>query len=834
VESQVSALFRGEAQAARLPINTWSAIEPRMGEPDSPGILWMLRSLWPGMPFRQTGIARYVAPAATVALVALAIALFVLFLNNDDDSNGPAPAGSPTPQDQATPAPSPKLTREQAMALAEDALRVGDGAATAVEDPHDMVTRLMRVRDIHGAESLPAYATRRDTLVWLVQVEGESHTAQRGMVEDKTYRFNAVAVDAVTGDVVARMQSEYEPFLLPRELLPEELVNAGIDERDIQRDALPVTRDEAVRIATEQYGAPEGANAIEVALVRYSNPSAPGADSIGPSPTPTPASASGPSPTANSDGRELFVPNPFPQATATPISDRLSWLVIMPTDFGFSGCPISGPGPTGDSEEFARVTCWVRIQFVYVDADTGVIYEGGSKGVLGPSLTSEERAALNRFAWAEGWWALWHEVRQYNGQQRLPEGLAAQLDRPDAPTPTPYPPTATPPADATPTATPTPPPSATPAPTATPAPMRVVRVDSFGSPVSGTVFEELLARMPDNELTRQMLDLSDIAGPNELYGLEPPLSGAGVDEEAYIAYGERLNDLYMQGFPVDIRVWPTELRRYVNQLNWYPYLAFDLWSVTQSAAVMSDGGPAYQYDIAFGQFDPQATANALAVCGCDQPDIRDRNGIEFYSWGEEFIGDINKRFDPPMYDHVGRGPRLLVLDGEAYYSISDEAMLNMIDVVNGDAPSLADDEDYLLTAQWLAMLGNMATMSFSSSPLSLNASGYNYEEAIRSAPLLRDFDTVASGLGHDGERLFAGIVIANPDEATAEANADLLEQRLREGLTGLGDDTWEEYFELAEISVEGRFNVAKLYLRTSRIDQRFAASLVQYTLAVSE
>lgn len=89
-------------------------------------------------------------------------------------------------------------------------------------------------------------------------------------------------------------------------------------------------------------------------------------------------------------------------------------------------------------------------------------------------FTNTEVQALQRFAWAEGWWELWHQLKPYT-DRTLPEGFAASLDRPDAPTPTPGPPTPTPDPSLPPTATPTPAPRATPTPT--PIPARIDPVD---------------------------------------------------------------------------------------------------------------------------------------------------------------------------------------------------------------------------------------------------------------------------------------------------------------------------------------------------------------------
>jgi hypothetical protein len=411
---------------------------------------------------RQLASARH-CTVGYAALVVLGAALIALLLNAcGDDSRSSTVAGTPTPPGQVATSSSPNLTREQALAIASEVFTKSHSLATAVENPHDTMSRLMRLRELREAASIPEFDEHRDTLVWIVQVEGTSRppaeNATTSSGQPLVYRFNAVAIDAETGDVISRMQSEYEPFILPIEFLPKAIVNAGLDERNIQRDSLPVSRDEAVDIVLARYGNQRTTNrdAIETSLVMFSNPVLPGDSSVGPLATATPVSTYA-APTSTSGPSHLPMPETTPhvRVTNTPVVNRLSWLVIMPSELSFRGCFISGP--PGES----HLTCWMSVPYFFVDTQTGDIYLSDGLGFIGPALTKDESLALQHFAWAEGWWALWHKVHQYNGT-RLPDGLAATLDRPDAPTPTPFPSTPTPPVGTTPTPIPTPP---TPTPT---------------------------------------------------------------------------------------------------------------------------------------------------------------------------------------------------------------------------------------------------------------------------------------------------------------------------------------------------------------------------------
>ena len=374
-------------------------------------------------------------------------------------------------------------------------------------------------------------------------------------------------------------------------------------------------------------------------------------------------------------------------------------------------------------------------------------------------------------------------------------------------------------------------------PTSTPAvfpPMEVVWLSAadFGEPVVGTVYEELLARLPDNEWTRAYAKLSDYAGVLDFLGIERPEPGA--TEEDIEPFLEELSAAWQTGFGPDLPAWPLHLRDYLSITKWFPYVAFDAWTVDQSAhggstfiSSFSGGsnGQRQIYDIAFGRFNPDETADALADCECDQPTVNIHEGVEYYSWsekGQEFIGEIQRRHGPPFYDHVGRGPQLLVKEGEAYYAILHAVMQEMIDVSAGDEPSLVDDPAYTVAVRRLASLGLMRDMTFYSSGLSLEealaAPGQQsnnpalFEETVRMTDLFEPFDMVATGIGFDGERVFTGFVISNPDEATASRNAEIFAERLRTVPTSVrSDETYGDQLKLIEIAVEDNLVIGRAY-----------------------
>ncbi len=342
--------------------------------------------------------------------------------------------------------------------------------------------------------------------------------------------------------------------------------------------------------------------------------------------------------------------------------------------------------------------------------------------------------------------------------------------------------------------------------------------DDLAPTVTGTVYEELLALIPDTDETRRLAMLADHAGVMDFLGLELPEPGGPEDE--VLDLFEEINEVAQQrGFAPEFPMWPSQSRDYISVIqDRFQYVGFEHWGVFQTAHA---GVAPRTYDIAFGDFDPQRTTDALAACDCDQPDVREHSGVDYYAWGPEFIGEIEKRHGPPLYDHVGRGPRLLVREGEAFYSISNEVMEDLIGVSVDDIPSLADHTEYVEVARALASLGLMRNMTFVGTGLSADevtdfSSGDQtlFQQTIRTVGLMREFGVAATGIGFDGEEAFTALVIANPDEETAEFNAERLIDRVwNVPVSSRSDDTLSDQLSRVEVAHEGDLVIARLYFR---------------------
>ena len=343
-------------------------------------------------------------------------------------------------------------------------------------------------------------------------------------------------------------------------------------------------------------------------------------------------------------------------------------------------------------------------------------------------------------------------------------------------------------------------------------------------PLTGSVFETLLSKLPDNQATREYTRLGDVAGVIAALGFDP--LRPGIPHEEQTQYFEDLVTADFNGFFVPLWEWPAELRDYQSRLDIYPDMAFDWISVDQFAhsdnfTFRGDAQPR-SYDVALGAFDPAATMAALAQCDCDQPEIREHGGIEYFAWGDgNGNAEIQRRLARPYYDVLGRGPHLLIRDGEAYYTVRDGVIDEHIDVIQGTSPSLAEVEEYVSAVQWIASMGIVNEITLRNKGFSLDEivqvrrGQVTTAEIVQETSLLMPFTMVATGIGYDGERSFSGLVVAHEDAAIAESNLKLL-------LTRLGTVTparrgssyarrWSYLVDRVEIQTSGRFLIARIY-----------------------
>lgn len=340
------------------------------------------------------------------------------------------------------------------------------------------------------------------------------------------------------------------------------------------------------------------------------------------------------------------------------------------------------------------------------------------------------------------------------------------------------------------------------------------------NPVEGSVFEDLLKRLPDNQVTRGYTVLGDFAGVIDALGIRPlPMDATAPERKEYVSDAILIE---VGGFRPPFPAWPVELQPYQRVVDQFPNLAFDSASVSQFAYAGTQGfmstGPPISYDVALGDFSYEATAAALSACQCDSPEIREYSEVEYFAWGEgDGIGDLSRRLELPLYDHQGRGPHLLVRDGDAFYSVLDGAINDHIDVFQGTTSSLLEAGDYVNAVQRFVAMGTIREITLRNRGFTLVEATdllgdkEPARESIESSPLLAPFRMAALAEGFDGQRPFTGIFIAHEDSETATINAERLIVRLKEGfaLRGL---KWSEIVDRIDIQIDENILLARMYM----------------------
>ena len=345
-------------------------------------------------------------------------------------------------------------------------------------------------------------------------------------------------------------------------------------------------------------------------------------------------------------------------------------------------------------------------------------------------------------------------------------------------------------------------------------------------PQASTVFERLLSKLPDNDVVSAHVRLVDLAGFAESQGyllVDPGSSRELIESHMRCVAG-------FDNFLINrlIAGWPTELREYQFEVDSYPALGFNAFSANQYASTGGRYGivtaDAPNYDLAFGAFDPDDTSRRLQICECDQPEVRSHLGIEYFVWGAEH--SFSNRLRPPLYDHLGRGPELLVREGEAYYSVSDGAVADFIDVIQGEVDALAVSDDHVNVVRWSAGLGTLGEVSIRDRGYSISEVEAHFRDTVTagelqdSQPTMGEIDLVAIGIGAGDEGIFGSIVLSHPGDIEAADNEVIFLKRLDNvKLIALGvqkEESWSSVINKIDIQSTGRFLIVRVYFHDPR------------------
>ena len=341
----------------------------------------------------------------------------------------------------------------------------------------------------------------------------------------------------------------------------------------------------------------------------------------------------------------------------------------------------------------------------------------------------------------------------------------------------------------------------------------------------GGHFERLLRFVPDTPNTRRMVQADDLGPWWDAFaalGFERPGPDAPPRWEVDFMRQAAERAGTSMGYPFLPALRPRLAYPWLccsdpdARPSTYPTVGFDLRSA--DGALEAGGG----FEVVVGDYDLARTQDWLESCDeCMPHTTREHNGVWYYRWGDDV------------------GGRLVVGDGFALRAIDDARIEDMIDVMKGDSPALADDQDVALAARALTGLhaysarlsrsGNCVTSSRSAVGRCFGYPGDDINDsllfAIRAQPFLEPFSLVAAGWADPDPNpaLPADVVVVlvhESDEA-ARANATRLPLRLAlweaerreqsDPRTGAPQGGyWNDRVERLEVGVEGRVVMARI------------------------
>ncbi len=324
---------------------------------------------------------------------------------------------------------------------------------------------------------------------------------------------------------------------------------------------------------------------------------------------------------------------------------------------------------------------------------------------------------------------------------------------------------------------------------------------------------ELLNLIPANENTLKRAYVQDFAYLAEKIEQYPQ-----VTDKYAIAHSHHLSGL----------------GQYYDEEEWRQTLGFALGDVDQNILagdvdqnVLAGTKPPYtNYQAVHVIVDRDTVINAVTTGPLnDILETADYHGVEYYRWGEDNQIDLSRM---SLVRPLGIGYRLAYIDGFIFWVAWTDGIKEMIDAYSNRIDSLADIEDYQLLAQGLAEL-DVCNAFFSTQSQSKNEVVAWWQNRIGDDPdyfseqnqrflramddtfLLEPYRAFATGAGVDQRGYYMAIVLLNPDEATAQSNAALLEKRIEETQSIWQGYRWLEQIESMDIKSQGQLTLAKLY-----------------------
>ncbi|MBI2830448.1 MAG: hypothetical protein HYX81_04735 [Chloroflexi bacterium] len=342
---------------------------------------------------------------------------------------------------------------------------------------------------------------------------------------------------------------------------------------------------------------------------------------------------------------------------------------------------------------------------------------------------------------------------------------------------------------------------------------------SCSSPSSSGTFEKLLSVIPDTPGTREFVAINDYARMRQEFQIAAPAADATVDEEMeYLSTLFKWNNAYERFDVAEFPGFFGAMRYPAFVLQAMHNLGIGYGSIDQEAKA---GPQPVTFEIWKGRFDPGKTRQRLTISSKDNPpEIEEYSGNTLYTWGKDYLPDLEKRFAPPAYDHLGRGGRFIVQSNYAFRDTGTPEIKLLVDTQNGKHSSLSDVTEFRLMARELSSLGAVSALLTNQTQSVNNVKRWligssqlgtqEVEKLLGQGPKLLRYQTIALAMAKDEKGLYAVIILVHEDDQTASKNVALLSRRIQE-TTLLDGSPWTRRISSSSITSRGRVLTAKLY-----------------------
>lgn len=350
-----------------------------------------------------------------------------------------------------------------------------------------------------------------------------------------------------------------------------------------------------------------------------------------------------------------------------------------------------------------------------------------------------------------------------------------------------------------------------------------------------TVFERLLALVPDTPDSRRAVRMNDIRGAAIAQGIALPGPDATPEEivqfKQDVAFGTvRPAEFIMQPGDGWISGYQRDYGPVANDTK--ATLGFDARDIEASVLMGEANQPPQPLsEIVLGQFDGALAIELMAACGeCPPHRVASYEGQDYFTWDGPDAWSLRNAQLPPSFDALGRAGHIVVSDEYVARSFEIPDLEEIIATASGSTGNLLSDGAYRAVARSLSAGGAVSALitdqSFDVETVILALGGEdvfeNQEESGQLEPGTTDriragvsesgplepFSVLGVGLGRDEAGAFALVGLAYADTETAAEAALQLRARMEVGkypdLKGDGEaDTFLERVSEFEITSAG-------------------------------